>query len=216
MSTRRRSKAWSARTASAATPFSAVVTRWASLLKISSSSRATIESSSTTRIDFTGSMPIRLAGGHRGCIRVPAARWPSPDDAAPPRSPIVSVDRLDSSQSSLSRSVIRRFHGVRPLETPMTLFLPDSVASTVKPEDPAVRELILDVRTRVIACCAPSHPDRAVLVDVPRRRSRSAWFPHERRYHSRQRARVEPFTDPLCDSLLIHAAFPPYPVGVCR
>src|SRR5438552_994335 len=47
----------------------------------------------------------------------------------------------------LSRSVIRRFHGVWPLETPVTLFLPDSVASAVKPENPAVRGFRLRSRT---------------------------------------------------------------------
>ena len=110
----------------------------------------------------------------------------------------------------VSPSVIRRFLGVWPFETPVTLFLPNSVASAVEPEDPAVRKLIRDVRTRVIAGCAPSHPDRAVLVDVPRRRSRPAWFPHERRYHSRQHASVEPFANPLCCGVSIHAAFPPF------
>src|SRR2546425_10922226 len=110
----------------------------------------------------------------------------------------------------VSPSVIRRFLGVWRFETPVTLFLPNSVASAVEPEDPAVRKLIRDVRTRVIAGCAPSHPDRAVLVDVPRRRSRPAWFPHERRYHSRQHASVEPFANPLCCGVSIHAAFLPF------
>src|SRR3989449_10697390 len=58
----------------------------------------------------------------------------------------------------LSRSVIRHFHRVWPLETLLTLFLPDSVASAVEPEDSAVRELVRDLRTRVIACRALSHP----------------------------------------------------------
>src|SRR5439155_3788192 len=108
----------------------------------------------------------------------------------------------------LSRSVIRHFHRVWPLETPLTLFLPDSVASAVEPEDSAVRELVRDLRTRVIACRALSHPDRAVLVDVPPRRRWPARFPHERRDHSRQHAGVESFANPQCDCVLIHAASP--------
>ena len=69
----------------------------------------------------------------------------------------------------LSRSVIRRFHRARPLETPVTLFFPDSVASTVKPEDPAVWEHVRELRPYVIACRAPDHADGGIRMDVPHR-----------------------------------------------
>ena len=72
-------------------------------------------------------------------------------------------------QGLLSRRVIRRFHGVWPLETPVTLLLPDSMASTVKPEDPAIWEQVRELRPYVIACRAPDHADGGIRMDVPHR-----------------------------------------------
>src|SRR5882724_4716528 len=99
------------------------------------------------------------------------------------------------------------------MRTSFALQFPESVASAVKSQNPAVREAVGDLRAEVIAGRAPDHADAGIRLDVSGGRGGPAWLRGEWWYRARQGAGVEQFADPQCHGVLIHASSPPCPVG---